>query len=453
MKGLVYILQKENYDTRRFLRFAYSHFKWWRLEKRQRIVWTAKAKLIYILTWIILLIIILSFFLKTSSLIGLTSIFAVFMSLPIIISVSLLILYPFDSYLKYKKKTIAKKIIKNSDLIVIGITGSYGKTSAKEILSKILEKKFKIIKTPENVNTDIGVANFIIKNKNIINKNDIFVVEMGAYKRYDIKKICSIVNPKYSILTGINEAHLDRFGSLENTIKTKFELPENTQRMSVLNFEDKNIRGNYQKFKINNFCIIDNGNISNIKIEPDFKGLSFGINNVEFSTCLLGLHNIILINLCAKIAEELGIGLKDISDRVKEINHTPHRLSPIYNSKTNINILDDSYNGNVDGIKSGLDTLSRAHGRKVVLTPGLVELGKKSKEIHSKIGKWYTEYVDLVLLIDNKHSKYIAESLDKYDFKNYIIYKNTQEAHDALAEVLKPGDTILFQNDLTDNYL
>lgn len=451
MRNLIYILQKENYNPLRFLRFAYSHLHWHRLEKRQKIVWTIKARLIQMLAWVISLIIIISFFIKFGF-IGLFAILGIIILLPVIIVLSFFILSPLDNYVKYRRKNIAKNILAGANLIVVGITGSYGKTSTKEILSKILERKFKVIKTPENINTDIGIADFIIKNKKNITEYNVFVVEMGAYKKGDIKKICNMVRPEYSILTGINNTHLERFGNLNNTIMAKFELPENTNKVSILNFNDENIRNSYERFNIKNICLADNKEIKNIKIKERFGGIEFDINGVKFDTHLLALHNIDLIYMSVKIAQELGMRLRDISEKVEEIDCIPHRLNPIYNNKTNIQILDDSYNGNLNGIKSGLEVLSRATGRKVVLTPGLVETGKKSKDIHYKIGQWYAKNVDIVLLIDNKATRYILEMLNKNNFNNYIIYKNTQDAHADLSNILRSGDTILFQNDLTDNY-
>jgi UDP-N-acetylmuramoyl-tripeptide--D-alanyl-D-alanine ligase len=450
-KNLIYILQSENYYFGRFLKFSYTHPKWWKLERRQKITWTIKARLIWFVSLILFLTVALLFvvFFKEK---GIVAIPFLFLLLPLLISASFLLLRPFDFIAKQLKIKAAQKIIAGSKACVIGITGSYGKTSAKEILFSILKQKFSVIKTPENVNTDIGIANFILKNKVNFNSQSIFIVEMGAYHRGEIAKICRMVQPIYSILTGINESHLERFGNLENIIYGKFELPQNTKEISFLNFDDKNIKDNYSRFNLNKITGISKNEAINIIAKENFKGLEFKWQETEFETALLAEHNITLILLCTSLARHLSMSLEEISEGVKKIKPIAHRLELIYNSNTNIAVIDDSYNGNFNGFVSGINLLKRANGRKVVLTPGLVELGSRMEEIHKQIGELYAKNVDLVLLIRDKMTDYIVEGLKRNNFSNYKIYRSTKEAHSDLRNILKSGDTIIFQNDLTDNY-
>jgi len=451
IRNLIYILQSENYYLSRFLKFTYSHLSWWRLEKRQKINWTAKARLIYALTLLIVFLIIAIFFLAYG-LYGISIVFVLFPALPIIISVSLWIIKPANYILKQRIIRKAANILNRNKIIVIGITGSYGKTSAKEILHSILKEKYKTIKTPDNINTDIGIAEFILKNCAKLSEADVFIVEMGAYKEGEIKNICNMVNPQHSILTGINESHLERFGSLEKIIKGKFELPEKTRKLSVLNLDDKNIRNNYSKFHIENYIKVSEKEARNIRVRDNFNGLSFDIGDMEVETSLLAKHNITLILLCVEIARKLGMQPEEIKTGIAKIKPISHRLEPIFNPSTNIMVIDDSYNGNFNGILSGIDVLRRAKGKKIVLTPGLVELGSRTKIIHNKIGSIYAKEVDLVLLIKNDRMKYVIEGMENNNFKNYKTYKDTREAHNDLKNILKSGDAIIFQNDLTDNY-
>ena len=451
IRNLIYILQSENYYLSRFFKFTYSHLSWWRLEKRQKINWTAKARLIYALTLLIVFLIITISFLA-HGLYGIFIVFVLFPALPIIISASLLIIKPVDYILKRRIIKKAANILNRNKIIVIGITGSYGKTSAKEILYSILKEKYKTIETPNNINTDIGIAEFILKNCAKLSEADVFIVEMGAYKEGEIKNICEIVNPHYSILTGINESHIERFGSLEKIIRGKFELPEKTKKLSVLNFDDKNIRNNYGKFRIKNYTKVSEKEARDIRVRNNFKGLFFNIGGIEIKTSLLAMHNITLILLCVEIARKLGMQSEEIKTGIAKIKPISHRLEPIFNSSTNIMVIDDSYNGNFNGILSGIDVLKRARGRKIVLTPGLVELGSRTKVIHNKIGSIYAKEASLVLLIKNDRVKYIIEGMENNNFKNYKTYKDTGEAHNDLKNILKSGDTIIFQNDLTDNY-
>ncbi len=451
IRNLIYILQSENYDFLRFLKFVYRNFEWWGLQKRQEIKWTFKARLIQVGTWAISIVLFFNavyFF----DWLGIFSISIILPLLPLIIGLMLLALMPFEIILKKIIVAKAKRIISRSDLIKIGITGSYGKTSTKEILSQILEKKFSVIKTPENINTELGIAQFIISNQATLSGANVFVVEMGAYVVGDIKKICKMVSPDHSILTGINESHLERFGKIQNTIKTKFELPESTKKISVLNFDDRNVLENHSKFKIKNVVGISTENMKGIIKKENFGGIGFEYEDASLETKLLAEHNIALIMMCCKIAMELGVDISEIRQAVEEIKPVAHRLEPIYNKATDVMVIDDSYNGNFDGIKSGIEVLSRANGRKIVLTPGLVELGNASKEVHNKIGELYAKSVDLVLLIKSPMTDDIMEGMRKNNFNNFVVYENTNEAHGDLGKILKSGDTIIFQNDLTDNY-
>ena len=453
IRNLVYILQSEAYNLRRFLSFVYRNYRWWNLEQRQQIDWTMKAKLIYSLSLFFLFLFLVLLFLNWHfwSLLIWPVIYII---LPLIVSVLSLLVWPFDYLIKSLLLNKAQRLLEEcSSLKVIGITGSYGKTSTKEILFAILSSKFKVIKTPDNINTDLGIARFIINNQAQLMEADFFIVEMGAYQRGDIAKICNLVAPDYSILTGINESHLERFGSLENTILAKFELAEHTKKISVLNFNDANVKNNYTRFVINESLGLDNSQISNLEILPNFTGLSFTFDSQHFTTKLLAKHNIDLIILALTLAKKLGLTNEEAVQSIANLDHIKHRLEPIFNKLSQVLVIDDSYNGNLQGFISGLEVLSRALGRKLVITPGLVELGKHTESCHLQIANLYiTNKIDLVLIIENSSTKFIIDEFKKLGFVNFQVYMSTQEAHNSLKDVLKAGDTIIFQNDWPDNY-
>lgn len=454
IRNLIYILQAELYDGRKFLLFAYSHFGWWKLEKRAQLVWTKKARLIYALTALMLVAVVL-LLIGLFGALGLVSLVILTPLVPVIIIIALWIIEPIDHFLKNRIFQKAQKFLRENrkNLTVIGITGSYGKTSTREILSSILSEKFRVITLSENINTDIGIADFILKNPKQFQENEIFIVEMGAYKIGEIKKLCDLVEPDYAILTGINESHLERFGSLRNIISAKFELPQAVKKTAVLNLDDENVRKNYECFGLKEFVGVSKSEAKNIKSLDNFSGLEFELDGATFRTKLLALHNISLILLATRVAQKLGMAIGEISRGVGKIEYVPHRLEPIYNEMTKVWVIDDSYNGNYDGIVSGIEVLKRATGRKIVLTPGLVELGEKSAEVHEKIGQLYADAgIDLILLIKSPNSDYITRGLEERGFKNYKVYASSQAAHTDLSNVVKSGDTIIFQNDLPDNY-
>ena len=452
IKNLLYVLQSENYNLQRFWKFVYTHLAWWKLENRQKLNWTPKAIFLYSGAFLIISILLaLSyFFWKLKGLILLFIILTPF--LPLVLGLVVLLFAPLDFCLKRRLVKQARNILSKTQITVIGITGSYGKTSAKEILNAILGEKYKVLRIPGNINIDIGIANFIKKNVSLIINSDVLIVEMGAYGPGEIAKICAMVCPHYSILTGINETHIERFNTLDRIIKTKFELIENTKKMAVLNFDNENIKNNYLRFDKGHCVGVSAQEASNVKILDEFKGIAFQYQGVDFQAQLLAEHNIILILLCARIAQELEMNLTQICNAVKKVKPIIHRQQPIYNVNTNILIIDDSYNANFNGIESGLKVLQRAKGRKVALTPGVVELGDMAKEVHNKIGMLYTQNVDLALLIKTEGTDYMVEIFKQTGFKNYKVYQSTKEAHDDLSNILQKGDTIIFQNDLTDNY-
>ncbi|MFA6416626.1 MAG: UDP-N-acetylmuramoyl-tripeptide--D-alanyl-D-alanine ligase [Patescibacteria group bacterium] len=452
VRGLVYILQRESYDVRRFLTFIYSDWRWWSFEKRQAIDWTKKARAIYYLLLVVIvsLIALAIFLFKIWALAFLVLLLAI---LPLITVLVLWLFLPLDYFLKNRVIGRAKKILANNKIKVIGITGSYGKTSLKEILAVVLQSGFKIIKTPNNVNTDLGIAYFIIANQDALAAADFFIVEMGAYQIGDIAKICALVNPSYSFLTGINESHLERFGSLQNTIKAKFELAERTTSKVILNFTDQNVKDNYSRFKLPEITGIDYSSVSELNILPNFVGLSFKYDDLTFSTKLLARHNVILMAMALSLAKELGLDLNKAVVPLSAMPIVKNRLEPIWNAASQLLVIDDSYNGNFDGFKSGLEVLDRASGRRLVITPGLVELGTKKEERHREIARLYaSKKIDLVLLIKNSATAYIADEFQKIGFLNFKEYPDAISAHQDLSKVLHAGDTIIFQNDWPDNY-
>lgn len=363
-------------------------------------------------------------------------------------------------FLYYKNKATNK--IKNmNNLNVIGITGSYGKTSSKNILNDILSVKFNSITTPKNFNTQYGL---IITINNYIDKfNDIFIAEMGAFKRGRIKLLCNLVKPKYGIITSIGTAHLETFGSRENIQKGKFELIESLPNdgLGILNIDDP-YQVNY-KLK-NNVDIIWVG-IENKKadilaknIKIDSSGMTFDVYFKEdkithtFKTKLLGNANI--YNILAGIAfgKYMGMSLKEIELGVKRIKPIEHRLE--LKKMHNKTIIDDAYNSNPVGSKMALDVLKLMDGLKIVVTPGMIELGSEQYELNKKFGEYISEVADYVILVGEKQTKPILDGLNnkKYNTKKISIINDVKEAF-TIIDSLKEKDKetyVLLENDLPD---
>lgn len=476
LKNLLYILQKEEYEIQNFLNWVRQNREWNNLEKKQKLVWTLKARLIFVLAIVIFVLALggtffvlasaSNFLIKTWAIIAAFFIFLSFWLSPYLyLVVAVLILKPLD--VCSKKFLIQKakhKLRKFPHLQIFGITGSYGKTSVKEFLNTILQTKLRVLKTPENINTPLGISALIQKED--LSQYDVFLVEMGAYRRGDIKQVCDLVKPKFGILTGINEAHLERFENLKNTIKTKFELIESLPKegKAFLNGEDKNVVENAEKFKAVEQEIYSQKMAEDLKCNGN--GMEFVLKidgeKIGFTVNLLGKHN--LTNLLAGIlvARELGLTVAEIQKGVSKIQAVEHRLQPIVNPNGVI-VIDDSYNGNPTGVQAAIEVLKLFQNkRKILITPGLVEMGQAKKSAHIEIGEALSQVCDLVILIKNSNLPYFLQGLQKGGWnlspENYQneaklkVFESSEEAHRALQNILQKGDVILFQNDWTDNY-
>lgn len=363
-------------------------------------------------------------------------------------------------YLYFHNKA-KRKLKERNDLTVIGITGSYGKTSSKNILNDILSSKYITRATPKNYNTPYGL---MITINNYLDKFDnILIAEMGAYKEGRIKKLCDFVKPKYGILTIIGDAHLETFGSRENICKTKFELIESlpSDGVAILNKDDP-YQVNY-KLK-NNVPIIwigvenHDADVYATNIHYGSFGMSFTCNyqdkKINIKTRLLGKHNIYNILSGIALSLHLGVDTDDIKSSVLSLKPTEHRLE--LKKLNDIYMLDDAYNSNPIGAKSALETLSMMHGTKVVVTPGMVELGKIEKEKNFEFGEEIAKVADYCILIGEKKTKAIYDGLIKSDFDkdNIFILNKVKDSYGVVEALKEEGKDIfaLYENDLPDIY-
>ena len=448
IKYHLYLLQLENYNLGRYWRVAPKKI-FLRDKIRQKIVWTPKLSGVFTLA-IILQIAVAYFAVRplANDEVYLGFFPATFMFLFLFLSffhfvfltLAVLAVWPFDymvkSYLVNKARTKMKQLTHDRGLVVIGITGSYGKTTMKEALAAILSIKFKIVKTPESVNTPVGISRLILSQLTV--ETEIFIVEMGAYQRGDIRALCEIAKPDIAVLTGINEAHLERFRSIENTIKGKFEIVENARvgGLVVLNGDDARVKENYQKFTDQRRVELYNAASSKYQ---------------DLTVPLLGDYIWGIINACGIIASELRLSEEEIRRGIINLKPIPHRLQLIENRSAGITVIDDSYNGNPDGAREAIKALAKFEGRrKIYITPGLVEMGERSREVHKEIGRELAGVADIVILIRNSVTPLIAVELDPH---KVIYFDSATLAHNSLQNILKHGDVVMFQNDWPDNYL
>lgn len=370
---------------------------------------------------------------------------------------------PIEKFVYKYYETKAKNKLKNmSHLKVVGITGSYGKTSSKNILNDILNIKFISRPTPKNLNTEYGLM--ITINNHLDKFDDIFIAEMGAYKRGEIKTLCNMVHPKYGILTRIGLAHLETFGSPENIIKTKFELIESLpdDGVAVLNRDDPKQVSYEIKSKCKKVWIgIDEKDVDvrACDIECDYKGSKFNVilkgdkTKYPFETKLLGNHNIYNILAGIALGKEFGISIRELQQGVRKVRPVESRLElRNYGYMYQIN---DAYNSNPVGAKAALDVLAMMPGMKVVVTPGMTELGEKEDELNRIFGTQIAAVADYIILVGEKKTRAIFEGINEasYDKEKLFIVNSVYDAYNLLQTLKKKEDMYaLFENDLPDAY-
>ena len=358
-------------------------------------------------------------------------------------------------YVDRCKKTLAVY----PDLIKIGITGSYGKTSVKEMLKTILSERFKVLATPLSYNTPMGICKTVAK---LNSTYDVFIAEMGARHEGDIKELCDIVRPTYGIINGIVEHHLETFLTLQKIKSTKAELISGTEKTVVLTSDNTVTRSLIKEYKDKDVILagVDGGKgvsvyADGIKVSRAGTEFTLHIFGEEFAafTALLGKHNVSNICLAACIAHKLGLSGGEIVAGIARIRPIKHRLEISYND-LGMTIIDDSYNSNVSGTEAAIETLSYFTGRKIAVTPGLVEMGRSQDAANMEFGEKLAAAVDIAVLVGETNSYKIRDGMLKKGFplEKIEIVKSLDEAKLFLKKNSVAGDVVLFENDLPDKF-
>ena len=372
------------------------------------------------------------------------------------ISLALIVNTPMEkSFSRYYINDAKKMLKKHLGTLCIGITGSYGKTSTKYILATLLGEKFNVLYTPASFNTPLGVVRTI--REKLRPDTQIFIAEMGAKKKGDIKEICNIVHPKMGIITSVGPQHLDTFGNIETVVSTKFELAESIKKQGgdiFLNTDNELIKENapenhisYGKcgdFKYDNVSYSRNGTEFDI---------IYGNESIHIKTKLLGLHNVLNITAAAAVAIKLGVSEKEIRFAASKLAPVSHRLEMKSFIKGSV-LLDDAYNANPIGSIEAVNILGCFDGmKKVIVTPGLVELGDKEYECNYNLGAAAAKVCDTIILVGKQRSIPLNDGAEKENFKGELkVVSSFKEAMTILTEIADKDTVVLFENDLPDNY-
>ena len=371
-----------------------------------------------------------------------------------------LITSPIEELIKKKYENEARQILEEDKrLIRIGITGSYGKTSTKNIVYDIISENKLTLITPASYNTPMGITRTIREMLKPI--HEVFVCEMGADKVGDITYLMDMVRPQFGVVTSIGPQHLNTFHSMDNIIYEKMQEIEMLPRKGVgfINLDNEYIAN----YKIrNNVKIVsvgienENADLVAKKVKYSKNGSSFSVKigrkNYNFTTSLLGKHNITNILIGIGIAMELGIDIEDIVKNVKKINQVEHRLEV---KKINgFTFIDDAFNSNPVGSKMALDVLSMMDKQRVIVTPGMIDLGEKEDEINREFGAYMKGRADKVILVGEKQTRMIMEGLIESGFnkEDITVTENVRQAFDQVYRNFTAKDTILLENDLPDAF-
>ncbi|EIZ7793596.1 UDP-N-acetylmuramoyl-tripeptide--D-alanyl-D-alanine ligase [Campylobacter coli] len=334
------------------------------------------------------------------------------------------------SNLYFKNKAKAK-LQNNPQLKIILITASFGKTSIKNFLYELLKDDFKTYKTPRSVNTLLGIIADI--NTNLSDDTQIYIAEAGARVKGDIDVITRFLEPQICIVGEIGNAHLEYFKNIENTRKTKLEAL-NSKRL-----EKAFLHTSTQKSEDELILLYDD---KLQDIQSSLQGLEFKINlenkTYEFKSQILGDFN--AQNLCACIlcANYLGVKIEKIQKQVLKINSVEHRLQII--SKEPKFIIDDSFNGNYKGMSASYKLCKNYKGRKVLVSPGIVEV---DKDENVKLAKIINECFDLAIITAQVNADIFKKELKI----KTIILKEKADLVKVLAKETQQSDLILFSND------
>lgn len=356
-----------------------------------------------------------------------------------------------------------RKLRSMPNLKIIGVTGSFGKTSTKHFLYRVLSERYNVLMTPGNFNTTLGVVRTV--REHLKPHHEVFIVEMGAKQRGDIKEICDLVEPTIGVVTSVGEMHLETFGSVENVARTKFELIDALPKggFGVVNI-DSEVAKRYideRGYDVATYSV-DSAeadyratNILYSASETRFDVMCDGGVDAGYATHILGRGNILNITAALAVAEHLGVGAEARRRAVRQIEQVEHRLS--MRRSGGITILDDAYNSNPEGARMALEVLSGfdTEGKRYVVTPGFVEMGAKQYENNRTFGCDIARTkVDGVYVVNEVNREAITAGLGEGGYPDAQVecVASFTEAMSSLQPKLKVGDVVLYENDLPDSF-
>lgn len=378
---------------------------------------------------------------------------------PIVTIVALVILWPVEASINRWYYNDARRILAQMpELVVIGITGSYGKTSTKHYLYRILSEKYNVLMTPGSYNTTMGVIRTV--REQLKPYHNIFIVEMGAKQQGDVAEICRLVKPTIGILTAVGEQHLESFGSIENVQRAKFELIDALPKdgLAVLNddFEWVANRNVTNVDRVVRYGTAGDWRITDTRYEAvstKFTITDKSGGTLALETQLVGRYNLSNVLAGCIVARSLGMTDNEIKVSVADIRQVEHRLN--MRLAGGLTIIDDAYNANPHGAAMALEVLASFEGvRRILITPGMIELGSKQEQYNRDFGATAAHSCDYAIVVGEYNRDAIVGGLkgEDFDAEHIFAVDTFAQATARLSNLARRGDVVLYENDLPDTF-
>jgi UDP-N-acetylmuramoyl-tripeptide--D-alanyl-D-alanine ligase len=462
IRSLAYMMQQTEYNLRDYLRWYGRTMDFTAVERRGKLVRTPKARAVQTIAWGLLLAF---YWLALNWLVLAPEPLNYLLAVVGIVTAPYLLGYVLVVPLWLLRVLVQRPVeaaiaggtsrrLRAHPAIKIAVAGSYGKTTMREILRTVLAEGKRVSAPPHSYNTPLGISRFA---KGLVGNEEVLVFELGEYYPGDVRRLARLVRPDLGVITGVNEAHLSKFKTLARTTATIFELADFLGKKPVyVNAENelaaKAARAGHILYSHHRAGV---WHVSHA--QTDLKGTKFtltsGKHKLEIHSQLLGLHQIGPLAAAADIATRLGLTPAQIKAGLEAVSPFEHRLEPSHAG--GVTTLDDSYNGNPDGVRAVIAFLASLKGhRRIYVTPGLVEMGERTREVHEAIGKQLAEAdIEQVVLIRNSVAHYIFSGLQKTHYQGTVRWYDTgPQAFEALPHLTLPGDVVLLQNDWPDQY-
>ena len=459
VRALIYMLQANEYYPFEYLAWYHRTSDFWNIEKRKHLVYTTKAILLSAFAWFSVVFGAISSALVAwqTGLPGFLAAIVGFVLAPFIVPYTLfLLILALNALQKPLEASIiaqAKRTLKKHPAIKIGIAGSFGKTSMREILKTVLSQGKRTASPGGSHNTPLAIARFV---RSLSGNEEVLIFEFGEYYPGDIKKLCKFVEPDWGVITGVNEAHLERFGTLRRAKETIFELADYLgEKPMYINGEGVPAHKHKAEHVFYDKSGTDSWKVETATTNIDGTTIDFSHNGkkIQVHSRLLGLHNVGPLAAAADIASRLGLSGEQIQRGISHTKPFEHRLQPRIDG--GVTWIDDSYNGNPDGAAAAIEFLKTLEGqRRWYITPGLVEMGSRKEEIHREMGARLAEArIEKVVLIRDSVTPYIEQGLKEANYRGEIIWFDFgPTAFNALPKMTIAGDVVLIQNDWPDQY-